>query len=305
MSFGAHQSFYIRDGWLYKGMSTIRGDQELGVIPDSTIFTHQDAPQLLGIGRNMVRALRFWMQASGLTEEFTSSAGKREHKFTRFGDLVWQYDRYLEDLGTLWLIHYYLVCQPNFGTTWYWFFNHFGQDKFTQQQFFEQLRQWAITVEASRETISNQVLEKEFFVLINTYYHQDNDKQSPENLLTCPLTELYLLANGKDNTYRLLPTLIERVHPLIFLYILLQEKPGTPRKASQFNLAQALNEPMSVGRIFNIGPSGTIELLGHLKNHYPEYGVDFTRTGGLDIIRFARIDTTPESVLSRYYEERL
>lgn len=305
MSFGAHQSFYIRDGWLFKAMAAIRGDQELGITPDPAIFTHEDAPQLLGIGRNMVRALRFWVQASGLTKEFTGKTGKREHKFTNFGDLVWLYDRYLEDVGTLWLLHYHLVCQLNWGTTWYWFFNHFGQDKFTQLQFFEQLRQWAITVEVGRETISQKMLEKEFFAFINTYHHGDNGKQNPENLLTCPLVELYLLANEQDSTYRLLSTPIERIHPLILLYVLLQEEPGKPRKTSQLNLTQAINEPMSVGRVFNIGPSSTIELLGRLKNHYPEYRVDFIRTGGLDIIRFMGTDATPENVLTRYYEERL
>lgn len=304
MSFGAHQSFYIRDGWLFKAMAAIRGDQELGIMPDPAIFTREDVPQLLGIGRNMVRALRFWVQASGLTTESTGKTGKREHKFTNFGELVWLYDRYLEDVGTLWLIHYHLVCQPDC-TTWYWFFNHFGQDKFTQPQFFEQLRQWAITVEAGRETISQKMLEKEFFAFVNTYHHGDIGKQNPENLLTCPLVELYLLANEQDNTYRLLSTPIDRIHPLIFLYVLLQEEPGKPRKTSQLNLAQAINEPMSVGRVFNIGPSSTIELLGRLKNHYPEYGADFIRTGGLDIIRFMGTDITPENVLTRYYEERL
>ncbi len=304
MSFGAHQSFYIRDGWLYKGMSAIRGDQELGIAPAPSIFTQQDSPQILGIGRNMVRALRFWMQAGGLTEEFTGSTGKREHRFTPFGDLVWQYDRYLEDIGTLWLFHYHLIGRSDLATTWYWFFNHFGPDKFSQPQLFEQLRQWAITADETRETISKSVLQKEFSTLINTYY-RDNREQNPENALTCPLTELYLLANEPGGTYRLLLTPVDRVHPLIFLYVLLQKSPGVPRQASQINLLQALNEPMSVGRVFNLNTSGLIELLGRLKNHYPEHGVDFARTGGLDLIKLARTDTTPEAVLSRYYEARL
>jgi hypothetical protein len=32
MSFGAHQGFYIRDGWLYKGMFAIRGTPEEGIV---------------------------------------------------------------------------------------------------------------------------------------------------------------------------------------------------------------------------------------------------------------------------------
>lgn len=304
MSFGAHQSFYIRDGWLYKGMSTIQGDQELGVVPAPSIFTQPDSPQILGIGRNMVRSLRFWMQASGLTEEFTGSTGKREHRFTEFGELVWQHDPYLEDIGTLWLIHYHLICQPNLATTWYWFFNHFGQDKFTSQQVFEQLRAWVITFDEARETVSDKLLQKEFSTLINTY-HQDGRQQSPENILTCPLADLYLLTHEQNHTYRFLLTSVNRVHPLVFLYVLLQESPNVPREVSQLSLTQALNDSMSVGRVFNLNTSSLIELLGRLKNHYPEYGIDFIRTSGLDLIRLARIEATPKRVLSRYYEDRL
>lgn len=302
MSFGAHQSFHIRDGWLFKGMSAIRGDQELGVTPDPTIFTHQDAPQLLGIGRNMVRALRFWMQASGLTQEFTNSTGRREHKFTDFGNLVWRHDAYLEDLGTLWLIHYHLVSHLHLSTTWYWFFNHFGQDKFSQQYFFEQLRHWTITTETERETVTVNVLEKEFSTFINTY-RKSNGKQSPENLLICPLTELGLLADEESNMYRLLPMSSERVHPLIFLYVLLQKSPNKLREETQINLSQILTEPMSVGRVFNLGASGVIELLSRLRNDYSQYGIEFIRTSGLDIIRLPQINTTLTNVLSCYYEE--
>ncbi len=304
MSFGAHQGFYIRDGWLYKGMSAIRGIPEEKIPPNPTIFTQRDSPQLLGIGRNMVRALRFWMKASGLTQELTNRGGRREHRFTEFGELVWQHDRYLEDTGTLWLIHYHLVCQPDLATTWYWYFNHFGQTRFTPQQFFEQLRQWAITSDESRENVSDKTLQRELSTFIKTYFESDR-KESPENLLACPLTELHLLTHEQMESYRLLSTSSERVHPLIFLYVLLQESPGVPREVFQINLTQALHKPMSVGRIFNLTTSALIELLGQLKSQYPEHGIDFARTGGLDLINLSYADTSPANVLSCYYEERL
>jgi hypothetical protein len=170
-----------------KGCLQSGGVPEEGISPDPTVITQRDSPQWLGIGRNIVRPLRFWMQASGLTQEFTNRDGRRERRFTEFGELVWQHDRYLEDTGSLWLIHYHIACQPHLATTWYWFFNHFGQTKLTSQQFFEQLRQWAITSDDSRERVSEKTLQRELSTLVKTYFESDR-KQTRENLRTCPLT---------------------------------------------------------------------------------------------------------------------
>ncbi len=67
MAFAKHETFYIREGWLFKGMAAIKKAEEVGRLP--TIFLDDNAPEVLGIGHNMVRALRFWMQATGLAEE--------------------------------------------------------------------------------------------------------------------------------------------------------------------------------------------------------------------------------------------
>ena len=55
MKFKGHESFAIRRGWLYKGMKHVRerGD----------IFLAKDAMEELGLGSNMVKSLRYWMQA--------------------------------------------------------------------------------------------------------------------------------------------------------------------------------------------------------------------------------------------------
>ena len=57
MSFAKHEAFYIREGWLFKGMAAIKQAEGDGQLP--TIFLDTDAPERLGIGRNMVRSLRF------------------------------------------------------------------------------------------------------------------------------------------------------------------------------------------------------------------------------------------------------
>ena len=62
MGFAKHETFYIREGWLFKGMEAIKKAEAGGHL---NIFLDNDAPERLGIGQNMVRAQRFWMQATG------------------------------------------------------------------------------------------------------------------------------------------------------------------------------------------------------------------------------------------------
>jgi hypothetical protein len=103
MPYAKHESFHIRQGWLSKGMEAIRQDPR--------VLRRETAPMDLGLGRNMVRALRFWLVATGLTKQEWEN--QLVQALTPFGEMVWRYDRYLENEGTLWLIHSLTTyCRP-------------------------------------------------------------------------------------------------------------------------------------------------------------------------------------------------
>lgn len=100
MKFRAHDTFFIRKGWLSKGMKYVQSK------PDVFIAKDENPMDVLGIGANMVKALRYWLQAVGLTTE--PNKGKRTQSFTPFGQSVYEHDRYIEEMGTLYLLHYKL-----------------------------------------------------------------------------------------------------------------------------------------------------------------------------------------------------
>ena len=56
VSFGRHESFPLRFGWLTKGLS--------GLQLDPKVFEREDATITLGVGKNMVSAMRYWLQAT-------------------------------------------------------------------------------------------------------------------------------------------------------------------------------------------------------------------------------------------------
>jgi hypothetical protein len=299
MSFAKHETFYVREGWLFKGMAAIKKAEAAGQPP--TIFLDDDAPERLGIGQNMVRALRFWMQATGLAEEKLER--QRVQRFTFFGEQVWTYDRYLEDIATLWFLHYHLACSEAHATTWYWFFNYFAPFTFDEHSCLESLHNWIINKYPDQE-IAIGSLKKDVDCLLQTYM-TSKTSHTPEELTESPFSRLLLLSkveDGSQRRYRLEHLDPARLHPLVLLYVLLERQEQVRQGASQVSLGDILHEPMNAGRIFNLTTITLSDLLAELNTNYQDLQIRFVRTAGLDQLTLPACKA--RDILIRYYTER-
>ena len=63
MKFRAHDTFFIRKGWLSKGMKAVHSK------PDVFVAKDENPMDVLGIGSNMVKSLRYWLVATNLTKK--------------------------------------------------------------------------------------------------------------------------------------------------------------------------------------------------------------------------------------------
>jgi hypothetical protein len=155
MTFAKHQSFYLRDGWLRKGLVAVRDDP--------AAFLGQEAPARLGLGENMVVALRYWLTAFQVTEEVREGS-RWMQRLTPLGQHVLAHDPYLEQETTLWLLHAQLATNAEGATTWFWFFNHFARPTFTKTESLRALRAWA----ARDREVAEKSLERDFDCLVQT-----------------------------------------------------------------------------------------------------------------------------------------
>ena len=298
LTFAKHETFHIREGWLFKGMSAITEATQANT--PYNLFLENDAPERLGMGRNMVRSLRYWMQATGLAVE--QYEGRSVPRLTEFGELVWQYDPYLESEGTLWLIHYYLSSNREGATSWYWFFNHYAPVSFSDKQAAEALQNWVITVEPDRR-VAQSSLRKDVACLLRTYL-LDGKGSNPENLLESPLAQLGVLAQfgeGAQRRYHWQKADANRLHPLILLYVLVDRQRKERPSLSEVRLSQVLQEPMNVGRVFNLTTAVLTDLIAALNKEYPDLTVRFVRTAGLDQLTLPQV--TCAEILARYYAD--
>lgn len=272
MRFRAHETFFIRKGWLSKGIKN--------VVADPAVFMGNSGNPMdvLGIGSNMVKSLRYWLQTVGLTTE--PAYGKKEQSLTDFGKLVKQYDPYIEELGTLWLLHYHLAKNLNDATSWYFFFNEFKLMEFDKDDF---VRQLSAFLRMQNEEVSERSLEDDYNCIINTYLSRmksNPEKVLPESNIDCPLGELGLIdiSNKKNKIYRKVSPKKETIHPLVVFAVIVDQACG----AKEIKISSLQNDKLNIGKIFNLDIISLtsilyeLELLGFLK---------VVRTAGLDIIK--------------------
>lgn len=291
MKFRAHDTFFIRKGWLSKGMKYVQQN------PCVFVDKEKNPMDVLGIGANMVKALRYWLQAVGLTEE--TSGRRREQHFTELGSCIYEHDRYLEETGTLCLLQYKLATNLQEATSWYCFFNSFAMNEFTKEDFVLQLQKFI----DEREPDSMPALrsmDDDFMCIINTYlprYKANPNKISAENNIDCPLGELGLIdiANKKKKTYRKAVPITSSLNSWMMLAFISDYVEGR----NEISLSSLLTGERSIGRIFNLDAVNLLDILYKIESLGE---VKVVRTAGLDVVRLANKRTLLECV-ERYYQE--
>lgn len=274
MKFRAHDTFFIRKGWLSKGMKHIEAK------PDVFISKENNPMDILGIGSNMVKALRYWLQATGISEE--PNSGRRIQNFTKLGEKIFENDRYVEELGTLILLHYKLVSNKDEATAWYYFFNIFNQVEFNRDEFVEELNKY-IAMD-SDSPVALRSLNDDFSCIINTYVSRLKSnplKITAENNIDCPFGELGLIdivQKGKNPRYRKSSIHPELVDPWIALSIIVDQA-GENRS---IHLNDLLASPSNIGKVLNLDAITLLEVLHNIEKNEQ---IKIIRTAGLDIIK--------------------
>ena len=178
--FSGHESFACRYGWLPKLYEAVTDDPVLFSSDERAILR-------LGIGRNMVKSIRFWGEAFGLTLT-------QDHKVrvTEFAKLLLDthngLDPYLETAGALWRLHWMLTVHGGLGA-WTIAFLETHDREITRERFVASVSARALqTRSITARTASNHV-----DIFLRTYACSLYSKGSLEENLGSPFQELELV----------------------------------------------------------------------------------------------------------------
>lgn len=171
-----HEKFALREGWINKALMLL--------LDNTDAFTRKNATDLFGIGSNMVKSLRYWMRALGLT----NMAGT---ELSGMGKLVAKYDPYLEKIFSLWIMHSYISKNIEDATTWFMFFNRCDAEDMEKNEIesilLREVRKYAAGTVFSEKSLSNDV-----DVLLNMY-SRSKEKKDPEDKSVSPFSQLSLI----------------------------------------------------------------------------------------------------------------
>lgn len=185
--FKGHESFILREGWLNKGMREVRNDP--------FVFSQNYGADVLGVGPNMAKAIRYWMRTCGLLEE----RGKQGVFLSKLGEQIWEYDKYLEDPFSLWIIHCNIVKNRGQATAWNLFFNEYDEMEFTKDELVKELINKAGNLDGL-EKFSEKSVEADGEALLRMYVRKPERGSDPEEKNISPFG-IFELVKQKGSLY--------------------------------------------------------------------------------------------------------
>lgn len=291
MVINKHGSFYLRSGWGTKIIQAVEADDMI-----FSPANEQEAVDSIGLGRVMIKALRYWADASGLTTEEKVQGGIVERRTDLF-DLIEANDRYFQKPGSLLLLHRNIALNEDNATAWYWAFNEFDKQSFTKEEFVDGLHYFLAVNEMS---IKKAAVDKEFNCFKNTYLAEKKfDIKTVMDEDTYPFFgPLHLLRINEDKKFE--KTYLTKAEmPLhILVYAIAKDNPEESGHRGQISIDKIMEDKRQVGKYFPMRYSKLIDMLLEAEN---KKLLTLNNNFGNRFIEFS--DVQYDKLLDEYYME--
>jgi len=281
--FSGHETFHCRPIWLKKGYDFAKSDK---------LFNDTDAVIELGVGKNMVASIKFWLRAfgfynlhenalEGLSKDLLSDEG---------------FDPFLEDDATLYLLHYLLIKNVEISSIYYLAFIKLSKEKteFTT----ENLKRF-IKRECLKEglEVNDKTLNNDIKVFLKNYIPSTDTNSGIEDNYNGLFYDLRYLNKIKSSTgetkYRFNINDGRYLPERVFLYVLLEKFESDVSISTQ-----AIREQVS--SIFLMERQGTYAMIERLVSKYPKH-ITFKDDGGRQEVQI-KGDIDKLELLRRKYE---
>lgn len=290
LQFSGHDSFICKHFWLKKGYD---------FISEGKNFNDDLAVVALGVGKNMVTAINYWLKAYGITD---SSGHITELGHYLFNDNNGR-DPYLEDLGSIWLLHYSLIKSDK-ASIYNLFFNKFRRDRFAFNK--EYLSNFLIEkLEANEQNnINENTIKNDINVFIRNYLKPEsrNRKMDIEDefsnlFIDLQFMESYQSENEQNKIvewYKIENDERQDLPAHIVLYAIL-DNDNYGNSISFTELLRGMNSP---GSIFAMNEDGLYNKIEDIQQICPS--ANYTESAGVRELQFK---SKPDKwkILNEYY----
>ena len=275
--FSGHETFRCKTHWLKRGYDFIRGKGN---------FNAEDAVVHLGVGKNMVSSIKYWMKAFGFIDANNTPAGIADYLLDDDSGV----DPFFEDIGTLWLLHFSLINE-DYATIYKKTFIDFHRqrneiEKTKLQNFIK-----ATCFEGAYVNLYNEsTVKKDVDVLFHNYCGVNKENIEEQNTLLLPLN---LIRIGTDKDTWIFNYINQNSVPAqMFLYAIVKTK-ETGTSSVPFELLQKLS------LIFCMDNNELVDIVNRVCSLYPSE-IIFSDNSGIKELQFRR-EFNEIEILDSYY----
>ena len=276
IKFKKNESFYIRDGWFEKAINTIAEN------PLQNIFSKNNGSIFLGIGSNMVKGLRYWLQSTKLIESTSTQT-----KLTNFGQLIKRWDPYFEDNFSWFFVHYFLTTDYFDCPIFYKFYNS-NFKTIRKNELIEYLKESFLD---DGYDVKTDYIEDDLSVFLKTYINETLII-NPEDNYICPLSKLKLIKKRGDKIEKIRPS-FSSLSFLIIYFALSQIF-----DFESFNIEDSFSVNLSPVLVFNLDKNMYLQYLEEMRKHGL---ITINKTAGLNVVYFNK-KLSLDDIFCRYFE---
>jgi hypothetical protein len=258
-SFANHQTFHPRFGWVKKAYDGAKNNPE--------VFNDPSATVALGVGKNMVEAIRFWGLATHVIERQPKTGSRVSVACpTNIGRILLDddggWDAYLEDSATLWVLHWQALSAVTLLPVWWIALNDFSALEFSEADLLEFAVDEVAATSWTQPNISS--IQKDVDCLLRMYAPRESrGRQNFDDLLDSPFREIGLIsmASGSRDRYRFVLGAKPGLPAEVVAYCCLDYLARMDPDARTCSLTRLANDPGSPGRLLKLTEGALQEAL--------------------------------------------
>lgn len=286
LAFSGHESFHCRALWLKKGYD---------FQSDNGDYRDPAAVVKLGVGKNMVSSIQYWTRAFRLVN--------RDNSFSELANFLFGaegVDPYLENVASLWLLHYHLVNE-NVASIYSLVFNDFRKKRieFSKNHLLHFIKR---TCDETGTDFNDKTVQRDISVFLRNYVRPERTTKNIEELFSGMFIELGLVERLKrvgdpgDEWYKIENRDRVDLPVEVVLYAILSNQAN----AGSIQFDDLLVGINSVGSVFAMSSKGLLDKISQITKTYRS--ITFTDYAGVRVLQFDRL-LDKWKVLRKYYEK--
>lgn len=316
-AFGRHETFTLRYAWLKRGYDAVANpDSWAGPVRGLLrpyLFNEPDAHSLLGVGKNMARSIRFWLQACRVVEEHKVRGHRTAHGLpTVLGEALLDsetgLDQYTEQMGTWWLLHWMMLSPGSYLPVWWAAFHTFPATSFTLEHLLDHVQAQVEATSAwhPNRGVKQSTLRKDVLALLRNYAGTVGSRRRDliDDALEAPYVPLTLIrVSDEADTYRFGVGPKPGLPPAVAAFACLDFLSRTRTTARQVLIATLATEQGGPGRAFKLTERDLSELLAKAAADSPDL-IAVANTAGSDALAVRgreRLGIVAARLLHRHY----